>query len=56
LDDYARDNPWYGAKSNTENVQQPVEIKNADEIKTLQKGTPFIIPSGPNKGKTGYAQ
>jgi hypothetical protein len=56
LDDFARDNPWYGAKSNQSVSQEPVTITGPNDIKNLQRGTPFIIPSGPNKGKVGYAQ
>jgi hypothetical protein len=33
-----------------------VTITGPDDIAKLPKGTPFIIPSGPNQGKTGYAQ
>jgi hypothetical protein len=34
----------------------PVQITGPADIAKLPKGTPFIIPSGPNQGKTGYAQ
>jgi hypothetical protein len=36
--------------------QPPVAISGVEDISKLQPGTPFIIPSGPNKGKVGYAQ
>ena len=45
------ENPYYtGAKEETPTVSSP------DDISKLARGTPFIIPSGPHKGETGYAQ
>lgn len=35
---------------------QPVQISGPGDIAKLPRGTPFIIPSGPNQGKIGYAQ
>ena len=35
---------------------QPVQIGGPDDIAKLARGTPFVIPSGPNQGKIGYAQ
>jgi hypothetical protein len=34
----------------------PVQITGPDDIAKLARGTPFVIPSGPNQGKVGYAQ
>jgi hypothetical protein len=34
----------------------PVQITGPDDIAKLARGTPFVIPSGPNQGKIGYAQ
>jgi hypothetical protein len=31
-------------------------VNSPDDIARLPHGTPFIIPSGPHKGETGYAQ
>lgn len=47
--DYSRESPGSG-------VRKPVAVQSAADIAKLPRGTPFIIPSGPNKGKTGYAQ
>ena len=35
---------------------QPVQISGPSDIAKLPHGQPFIIPSGPNQGKIGYAQ
>ena len=35
---------------------KPVVINGPDDIKNLERGTPFVIPYGPDKGKIGYAQ
>ena len=35
---------------------QPVQISGPGDITKLARGTPFVIPSGPNQGKIGYAQ
>ena len=35
---------------------QPVQISGPSDIAKLSHGQPFIIPSGPNQGKIGYAQ
>jgi hypothetical protein len=34
----------------------PVAISGPADIAKLPRGTPFVIPSGPNQGKIGYAQ
>jgi hypothetical protein len=34
----------------------PATIQSPGDIAKLAKGTPFVIPSGPNQGKIGYAQ
>lgn len=34
----------------------PVQITGPGDIAKLARGTPFVIPSGPNQGKIGYAQ
>jgi hypothetical protein len=36
--------------------KKPVVINGPDDIKDLERGTPFVIPYGPDKGKIGYAQ
>jgi hypothetical protein len=56
LDDYARDNPWYNIKPSEEAAVQPVTVTGVEDVKKLAPGTPFTIPSGPNKGKIGYAK
>jgi hypothetical protein len=65
LFDYRRDNPWFNpvkaseeetARGAAPSGQAPVEITGPDDIKKLKRGTPFVIPEGPNKGKIGYAQ
>ena len=43
-------------REQTVSGQQPVTISNVDDVSKLKPGTPFTIPSGPNKGKIGYAQ
>lgn len=40
--------PWFKG-------QPPAQISGPQDIQNLPSGTPFIIPSGPSKGKTGYA-
>ena len=45
-----------GALPNTATASAPVSIKGPEDIAKLPHGTPFVIPDGPNKGKTGYAQ
>ena len=45
-----------GAVPNTATASAPVSIKGPEDIAKLPHGTPFVIPDGPNKGKTGYAQ
>ena len=35
---------------------QPATISGPGDIAKLPRGQPFIIPSGPNQGKIGYAQ
>ena len=35
---------------------QPATISGPGDIAKLPHGQPFIIPSGPNQGKIGYAQ
>ena len=44
-------NPHY-----TGATYEATKINSPGDIAKLAKGTPFIIPSGPNAGKTGYAQ
>ena len=65
LFDYRQNNPWAGlGKAPEEGAAQapasedraPVQITGPDDIKKLKRGTPFVIPEGPNKGKIGYAQ
>jgi hypothetical protein len=34
----------------------PATVSSPEDVAKLPHGTPFIIPSGPNQGKTGYAQ
>jgi len=33
----------------------PAQVNSIEDVAKLPSKTPFIIPSGPNKGKTGYA-
>jgi hypothetical protein len=33
----------------------PATVQTPDDVRRLPSGTPFIIPSGPHKGETGYA-
>ena len=40
----------------TATASAPTTIKGPEDIAKLPHGTPFVIPDGPNKGKTGYAQ
>ena len=37
-------------------AQPPVQVSTPDDVGKLRPGTPFIIPNGPHKGETGYAQ
>ena len=43
-------------REQTVSDQPPVSISSVDDVSKLKPGTPFTIPSGPNKGKIGYAQ
>jgi Chaperone of endosialidase/Phage tail lysozyme len=59
LHKYGQENQWYKTKSDTgaaASAQTPVKIKSPEEIKNLAPNTPFIIPTGKDKGKIGYAQ
>lgn len=48
--------PNAGTASSATDVQPRTDILTPDDVAKLPKGTPFIIPGGPNKGKIGYAQ
>jgi hypothetical protein len=60
LFDYRQNNPWYKTISAIDDENKkagaPVKVASPDDVKKLEKGTPFIIPYGPSKGQTGYAQ
>jgi len=43
-------------KQGTATANAPATVQGPGDIAKLPRGTPFIIPSGPNQGKTGYAQ
>ncbi len=44
-------NPYYNGAT-----EEVTRITSPEDISKLPHGTPFIIPSGPHKGETGYAQ
>jgi hypothetical protein len=56
-------NPYYNGATYAEDQghdqgpapHTPVQVQSLDEVPKLQRGTPFIIPSGSHKGETGYA-
>ena len=59
LHKYGQDNQWYKTKSDTgasASSQAPVKINSPEDIKNLAPNTRFIIPTGKDKGKIGYAQ
>jgi len=63
LSDYRAKNPWYSGSATASNPSgvEPVTIKDENQFNSMSAdpnnhGKPFIIPSGPNKGKIGYFQ
>lgn len=52
----AKDAPPPGSQGSATAGSGPTVIRGPEDIAKLPHGAPFIIPSGPNKGKTGYAQ
>ena len=49
-------NPPPKAQGQGQPSSQPVAITGPTDIAKLPHGQPFIIPSGPNQGRIGYAQ
>jgi hypothetical protein len=47
---------WVKQPPPAKTAGQPATITGPADIAKLPKGAPFIIPSGPNQGKIGYAQ